>query len=240
MNIALIGYGKMGKTIEAIIEQEMPEHQVVLKIDRDNQELLKPEHLSKADVAIEFSTPDSAVANIWACFEADVPVAVGTTGWLDKLPELKAVCEKEGKTLLWASNFSVGVNIFFALNRKLAELMNGQKQYQVAMEEIHHTQKLDSPSGTAITLANSIIDELPQKTGWVNESTNDESMVPIISKRIDKVPGTHEITYNSSIDSISIKHTAHSRLGFAYGAIMAAAWLKDRQGYFEMKDVLAL
>ncbi|WP_333864009.1 4-hydroxy-tetrahydrodipicolinate reductase [Chitinophaga sp.] len=238
MKIALIGYGKMGKAIEAIATSRG--HEIVHRIDINSSHLLEKENLSQADVAIEFTTPETAYHNILKCFDAGVPVVCGTTGWLEKLPEVKATCLEKHQAFLYASNFSIGVNIFFALNQKLAELMAGQSSYSVRMEEIHHTQKKDAPSGTAITLAEQIIDKIPAKTGWVNDPTQDASQLYIHSKRIDPAAGTHIIDYHSAIDDITITHTAHSREGFAAGAVTAAEWIKGKKGIFNMGDVLNL
>lgn len=238
MKIALIGYGKMGKAIEAIAQSRG--HEIVHRIDINSSHLLEKEYLSQADVAIEFTTPETAFSNILKCFDANVPLVCGTTGWLEKLPEVKAICLEKHQAFLYASNFSIGVNIFFELNRRLAELMAPQNAYSVSMEEIHHTQKKDAPSGTAITLAEQILEKLPAKTGWVNKETKDPGMLGIVSKREDPAPGTHTIRYSSSIDDITITHTAHSREGFAAGAVTAAEWLKGKKGIFTMKDVLSL
>ncbi|MEC5142670.1 4-hydroxy-tetrahydrodipicolinate reductase [Chitinophaga sp. 212800010-3] len=238
MKIALIGYGKMGQAIDAIATAKG--HEVVLRIDMNSQHLLEKEHLSKADVAIEFTTPETAYHNILKCFEANVPVVSGTTGWLEKLPEIKALAVEKNQGFLHATNFSIGVNIFFEVNKRLASLMAGQPQYNVQMEEIHHTQKKDAPSGTAITLAEQVLASVTRKTGWVNEETSKPENLAIISKRIDPAPGTHTITYTSAIDDISITHTAHSREGFAAGAVVAAEWLKGKTGVFSMKEVLGI
>jgi 4-hydroxy-tetrahydrodipicolinate reductase len=245
MKIALLGYGKMGKAIEQVIDEQNlagkgNRLEVVLRIDESNRATLTPEVLAQADVAIEFSTPHTAYNNILLCFDANVPVVVGTTGWLDKLPELKNRCLKEGKTLFYASNYSIGVNIFFEINRRLAELMDGRTEYNVLVEEIHHTEKLDAPSGTAISLANDMLEKLHQKQRWVNHATEVDAELPIISVREDKVPGTHEVRYQSTVDTIEIKHTAHSRMGFARGAVMAAEWVAHKKGCFGMKDLLGI
>ena len=236
MRIALLGYGKMGKAIDGLAQEAA--HEVVLKIGRENLQDLTIENLQQADVAIEFSQPDSAFDNIMLCMEAGIPVVSGTTAWLDRLEEAKAICRNKNGALLYASNFSIGVNLFFALNRQLAKMMNAQPQYEIQMEEIHHTQKLDAPSGTAISLAEDIVAEIDRKTNWAKEKADHSSDIPIVSKRIENVPGTHEVAYDSPIDSIVIRHTAHSRLGFAKGALMAAEWIIGKRGYFEMKDVL--
>ena len=237
MKIAILGYGKMGKEIEKIALSRG--NDVVLTVGEDNLNDLTKDNLSKADVAIEFSTPDTAYDNIQLCFEADVPVVVGTTGWLDKIDNCIQQTES-GKGLFYASNFSVGVNVFFEINKKLAALMAPYNDYKVEMEEVHHTQKLDSPSGTAITLAEGIIDHLPKVTNWVNEETVSENEVGILSKRIENVPGTHIVTYENDIDEIYIKHTAHNRKGFALGAVLAAEFMKDKSGFFGMSDLLGL
>ncbi|MEX2588651.1 MAG: 4-hydroxy-tetrahydrodipicolinate reductase [Chitinophagales bacterium] len=240
MNIALLGYGKMGTAIEQLIT-EQGEDEVVLKIHKDNKDELTVENLQKADVAIEFSTPDTAVKHIEKCFEADIPVVVGTTGWLDDFERIKKYCLENDKTLFYASNFSIGVNIFFEVNRQLAKLMNGQEQYEPDIEEIHHTEKLDSPSGTAITLAEGILSNLKRKSKWENNPKEEkEDVLPVISRRQPDVPGTHIIHYESDIDYITISHEAKSRRGFVQGAVMAAKWVHNKQekGYFEMKDLL--
>lgn len=236
MKIALIGYGKMGKAIETIAIAKG--HEIILRIS--SKDVLEKEQLQQADVAIEFTGPETAYQNILKCFEANVPVVCGSTGWLEKLPAVKGVCLEKHQAFLYASNFSVGVNIFFEINKRLAELMSGQQQYNVVMEEIHHTQKKDAPSGTAITLAEQIMDKVSRKTKWVNEAPSKSDDLAIISKRIDPAPGTHSITYTSDIDDITITHTAHSREGFASGAVIAAEWLKDKKGIYGMKDVLSL
>lgn len=230
MKIALLGYGKMGKTIEQIAVARG--HEIVLKIDNAETSY----DITIADVAIEFSTPNSAFANISNSLTHKVPVVAGTTGWLSQYNEAVALCKAQQTAFLYASNFSIGVNVFFALNKTLAKLMSGLKEYEVAIEEIHHTQKLDAPSGTAITLAEGIIAET-DKTGW-HLDTAAENEIPIVAKRIDNTPGTHIITYSSEVDTIEIKHTAHNRNGFALGAVMAAEWIVGKQGVFTMSDVL--
>lgn len=238
MKIVLFGYGKMGKTIERLAHEQGDE--VVHVIDINNRSTLTKADLQKGDVVIEFTRPESALENIKLCLEAGLPIVSGTTGWLDHLEEVKTMRSQLDGAMIYASNFSLGVNVFFALNRQLAKVMNQFDQYQVNLEEIHHTQKLDAPSGTAITLAEGILEHYPQKKQWVNEATKADHLLPIVSKRIDKVPGTHEITYQSLIDQISIKHTAHSREGFASGALLAAKWLVGKKGFFTMQDVLGL
>jgi len=236
MKIALIGYGKMGKTIEKMSIEKG--HEVVLKFDVDNFDEFTVKNIKKADVAIEFTRPEGAAENIKKCIEAGVPVVCGTTGWLDKKAEVDTLCIKKESAFFYASNYSVGVNIFFALNKFLAKMMNDQPQYDLETEEIHHTQKLDAPSGTSITLAEGIIKNIKDKKAWINQASKSKSKVPIISKRIEKVPGTHTINYQSAIDEIEIKHTAHSRAGFAGGAIQAAEWIIGKKGVFGMSDML--
>jgi 4-hydroxy-tetrahydrodipicolinate reductase len=238
ISIALLGYGKMGKTIDRLATEEG--HKIVLKIDKDNISDLTPENLSRADVAIEFSQPDAAFDNICACLESGVPVVSGTTAWLDRLEEAKALVEKHEGALFYASNYSVGVNIFFALNRHLAKLMNGHNEYSVDMVEVHHTQKLDAPSGTAITLAEGLVDELKGKSGWAEGREAKPEEIPIVSEREGTVPGTHIVNYRSAVDTITIRHEAHSREGFARGAILAAEWIVGKQGFYGMSDLLGI
>ena len=236
MNIALIGYGKMGKEIEQIAISRG--HSIVLKVDIANASSYSIDELKKADVAIEFSTPESVISNIDKCFEANVPVVVGTTGWLKHLDEVKQKCTDKNQTLFYTSNYSIGVNLFFKVNEYLAKLMNAYTTYSISMEEVHHVHKLDSPSGTAISLANQIIENNDLKQKWVNQSTDNKNELEIISKRIDEVPGTHTVTYSSEVDEISMTHTAHSRKGFALGAVIAAEWSKGKKGIFGMNDLL--
>lgn len=236
MKIALIGYGKMGKAIEEIALQR--NHTIVLKIDINNTDTFTKENLQQADVAIEFTGPHSAVENISNCLNAGIPTVSGSTGWLEQWPLIKSKCETLDGALLYASNFSVGVNIFFELNKKLAQLMSNQPGYEVSMSEIHHTQKKDAPSGTAITLAEQIMENIPVKKKWINDVAKYPNELSIISKRIDPAPGTHSIKYFSAIDEIEIIHTAHSRTGFATGAVLAAEFLAGKKGIYTMKDVL--
>jgi 4-hydroxy-tetrahydrodipicolinate reductase len=238
MKIALLGYGKMGKAIEEIALQHG--HEIVLRIHIDNLEEKTIDNLQKADVAIEFTGPESAVDNLKLCFGAGIPVVSGSTGWLEKWEEVKKVCNEQNGSLIYASNFSIGVNLFFELNKYLANLMNGYDMYEIKMEEIHHTQKKDSPSGTAITLAEQILQNITGKNRWVNHPANSKDELEIISERIDPAPGTHKIKYTSAIDDIEIIHTAHNRTGFAAGAVKAAEFLHDKKGIFTMKDVLGL
>jgi len=238
MNIALIGYGKMGRAIEEIALQKG--HNIVLRISSKNTGELTAEHLQKADVAIEFTNPHSAIDNIKKTLDAGVPVVCGSTGWLQHWEEMKAYCEEKKGALLYASNFSIGVNLFFELNTYLAKLMASYPDYDVMLEEIHHTQKKDAPSGTAITLAEQILQHITNKKRWVNDKSNDKEDLSIISKRIDPASGTHTIKYSSNIDDIEITHTAHNRRGFASGAILAAEFLQNKEGIYTMKDVLHL
>jgi 4-hydroxy-tetrahydrodipicolinate reductase len=238
MNIALIGYGKMGQAIEKIALEKG--HQIVLKIDINNAADLNLENISKADVAIEFTGPHSAFNNVMKCLELGIPVVCGSTGWLEKWEDAKAYCEKQNGSLLYASNYSIGVNLFFEINKYVAQLMSSHTDYNVVMEEIHHTQKKDAPSGTAITLAEQVLSFIKQKKQWVNESSTNQSDLEIISKRIDPAPGTHTIKYTSSVDDIEIIHTAHNRIGFAGGAVLAAEYLHNKKGIYNMKDVLGL
>ncbi|MBN4085202.1 4-hydroxy-tetrahydrodipicolinate reductase [Flavobacteriaceae bacterium AH-315-B10] len=231
MKIALLGYGKMGKVIEKIALQS--NHEIVLKIDKD----IKSYDISLADVAIDFSVPTAAVTNISECLAHNIPVISGTTGWLDDYDTVVDLCLEKKGAFLYASNFSLGVNIFFELNKNLARMMKNLSQYDVSLEEIHHTQKLDAPSGTAITLAEDII-ENSNYINWKSGATNEANQIPIEAKRIENVSGTHTINYESQVDSINITHTAHNRNGFALGAIIAAEWLLDKKGVFTMNDVL--
>lgn len=235
MKIALIGYGKMGKTIEQIALQRG--HQIVSIIDINNTADFDSEAFRSADVAIEFTTPATALGNYMRCFEANVPVVSGTTGWLSHLDEVKAKCEQEGKTFFYASNFSVGVNIFFALNRYLAKIMNGFPAYDVHMTEVHHIHKLDAPSGTAITLAEGILDNVERKERWTLETAEQPTDLPIHAIREGEVPGIHEIIYESEADTISIKHDAKSRAGFALGAVIAAEFTAGKKGFLGMNDL---
>ncbi|WP_406844439.1 4-hydroxy-tetrahydrodipicolinate reductase [Flavobacterium soyae] len=232
MKIALLGYGKMGKVIERIALERG--HEIVLKKDEFNTY----DGLSTADVAIDFSVPSAAVDNITASFNANVPVVSGTTGWLEHYDEMIALCNEKKGGFISSSNFSLGVNIFFGLNEYLAKIMNQFDSYKVTMEEIHHIHKLDAPSGTAISLAQGVIQNSDYSNWTLDKAKKDE--IHIEAKRIGEVPGTHTVNYDSAIDSIEIKHTAHNREGFALGAVIAAEWLAGKQGIFTMKDVLNL
>lgn len=238
MKIALIGYGKMGKAIERIALEKG--HEIVLKIDLDNAAAFTAANLSGADVAIEFTGPHSAVDNIMKCLEYGVPVVSGSTGWLAQWDKVKNYCLEKDGTLVYASNFSIGVNLFFELNNFLAKLMARHPSYNVTMEEIHHTEKKDAPSGTAITLAEQLLAAIPAKNSWVNHRTDNPSELAVVSERIDPAPGTHKVKYSSQIDDIEIIHTAHNRVGFAGGAVLAAEFTAGRKGILGMKDVLGL
>ena len=233
MNIALFGYGKMGKTIERIAIERG--HNIVAKIDIDTTGY----DLGEADVAIDFSVPTEAFNNINKCFEKNVPIISGTTGWLKNYDKAIENCKKYNGAFIYASNYSLGVNLFFELNSRLAEMMRSFNEYDISIEETHHTQKLDAPSGTAITLAEGIIAN-SDKENWNLDVTESEKTIPIVAKRIENVPGTHIVNYSSAVDEIEIKHTAKNRDGFALGAIIAAEWIKDKKGVFTMKDVLGL
>lgn len=237
MKIALIGYGKMGQAIERIALQRG--HDIILKISAHNKELFTPAHLQQAAVAIEFTNPEAALENVTTCFNAGVPVVCGTTGWNKDFATAREKCLANNSAFLQASNFSVGVNIFFEINKRLATLMNNQPDYSVAIEEIHHLQKKDAPSGTAITLAEQVIDAVDRKQSWSLDAGNDDELM-ITALREEGVPGTHTVTYNSPIDRIDIVHTAHNRDGFALGAVLAAEFIAGKSGIFTMSDVLGI
>ena len=232
MKIALLGYGKMGKMIEQIAISRG--HEIVAKVDESTQDF----DIKTADVAIDFSIPSVAFKNISLCLENNVPVISGTTGWLDNYDKAVELCNKNNGAFIYASNFSFGVNVFFQLNEYLAEMMKNLSQYEVAIEEIHHTQKLDAPSGTAITLAEGIINNSNKEAWKLEEAASNE--IPITALREPEVPGTHTISYKSEVDTIDIKHTAHNREGFALGAVVASEWIIGKTGVFSMKDVLNL
>ena len=235
MNIAIIGYGKMGREIEKVALERG--HSIVLKIGSKNTSDFTIKNLQNVDVAIEFTTPEFSVKNILTCLDSNTPRVVGTTGWYDRLNEVrKKVAENDG-SLLYATNCSIGVNLFFKLNKQLAQMMSKQEAYNVVMEETHHTQKLDAPSGTAITLAEGII-ENTSKEEWVEGKTLSNKQLGVVSHRVENVPGTHIVNYTSAIDEIEIKHTAHNRKGFAVGAVVAAEFIANKKGIFTMEDVL--
>lgn len=236
MNIALIGYGKMGHEIEQIALQRG--HKIALIVDENNPQDLNTANLSKCNVAINFSTPDSAMNAINSCFDAKTPLVCGTTGWLQHLPEVKKRIASENQAFFYASNFSLGVNLFFKLNKQLAEMMSKFNQYEVSMTEVHHIHKLDAPSGTAITLAEGIIDNYPNKNKWVLAPEKAPDAISITAIREGEVPGIHTIRYQSEPDYIEITHSAFSRKGFALGAVIAAEFLPGKQGYLGMEDLL--
>ncbi len=228
----------MGKAIEAIALEKG--HQIVLRIDLNNAGEFTKENISKADVAIEFTGPHSAFENIMKCLSFGIPVVSGSTGWLNKWNEVVNYCEQQQGTFIYASNYSIGVNLFFELNTYLAKLMSNHAEYNVLMEEIHHTQKKDAPSGTAITLAEQVLQNVSRKKSWVNHIASKPEELEILSERVDPAPGTHKIKYTSSVDDIEIIHTAHNRTGFAGGAVLAAAFTAGKKGIFSMKQVLGL
>lgn len=238
MKIALIGYGKMGKAIEEIATQRG--HQIVLIVDEHNTEEFNQENISSADVAIEFTGPHVAHGNVKKAIGFGVALVCGSTGWLDKLDEIEKLCKEKNGSFIYASNFSVGVNIFFDINTRLAKLMAPHKDYEIQVTEIHHTAKKDAPSGTAITIATEILESVKAKTQWVNHVSDNPTDLEIISERIDPAPGTHKVKYTSAIDDIEIIHTAHNRHGFALGAVLAAEYIHDKKGIFTMKEVLGL
>lgn len=236
LKIALIGYGKMGKLIETVATERG--HQIVSRISSSSGKE-EWDKLKLADVAIEFTSPHAAVNNIRKCFDVSVPVVVGSTGWYDELPEMSSLCVEKGAGLLTASNFSIGVNLFFHINKILAAAMNKLPDYSVRVEEIHHTKKLDAPSGTAITIAQGILSEISRKERWaLSGQTKSETDLEITAIRKDDVPGTHSVIYGSEIDEIEIKHTAHNRLGFATGAVVAAEWMAGKKGVYTMSDII--
>ena len=234
MKIGLIGYGKMGQALERMALSQG--HEVVFA--KGGDKIPNAEELQKADVCVEFTGPESAFENIKTCLEAGVPVVSGTTGWLDKMDEIKNLCQEKNGAFFYASNFSLGVNIFFTLNKELARIMNQFEQYNVTMEEIHHTQKKDAPSGTAITILDGITENINRKNVWHLDHELIENSISVSVKRIDPTPGTHSVNYSTNTDSIEIKHTAHSRDGFVQGAILSAQWLIGKTGVFGMQDLL--
>jgi 4-hydroxy-tetrahydrodipicolinate reductase len=238
MNIAIIGYGKMGKAIEEIALSRG--HKILLTIDEHNLSDFNKENIDTCDVAIEFTGPHTAYDNVKKALAFDIPLVCGSTGWLDKLEEVNRLCKARNGSFIYSSNYSVGVNIYFEINKKLAELMERHKEYELQVTEIHHTQKKDAPSGTAITLAEQILERISRKKNWVNHVTDNPHELEIISERIDPVAGTHKVKYFSAIDDIEIIHAAHNRQGFALGAVMAAEYISNKKGIFSMKDVLNL
>jgi 4-hydroxy-tetrahydrodipicolinate reductase len=238
MKIALLGYGKMGKAIESIALNKG--HEIVLKIDIQNNQDFTEAAIQKADVAIEFTGPHSAFENVKKCIAWGVPVVSGSTGWLDQWAVIKDLCEERNGTLIYSSNYSIGVNLFFELNKQLAQLMQPYNSYDVSMTEVHHTEKKDAPSGTAISLAEQILAQIGRKNKWVNAASEISNELVIQSERIDPAPGTHMVKYSSEVDDIEIIHTAHTRIGFASGAVLAAEFAFEKKGIFTMKDVLGL
>jgi 4-hydroxy-tetrahydrodipicolinate reductase len=236
MNVAIIGYGKMGKTVEKIAIDRG--HQIVAIIDVNNKINFDTDAFQSANVAIEFSTPDSAYDNFLQCFKYHIPVVAGTTGWLNKLNDIKKICQDQKETFFYASNFSIGVNVFFAVNRYLAKLMNGFSNYDVSITEVHHTHKLDTPSGTALTLAEDLIHHLDRKTNWSLDISEDPAALFVDARREGEVPGIHEVVYDSDNDFISIKHNSKNRTGFALGAVLAAEFVNGKHGFFTMNDLL--
>src|SRR5690606_1559785 len=242
MKIVLLGYGKMGKLIEKFALKRG--HEIALIVDSSNRDTIEAEDVADVDLAIDFSTPEAALANISLCFEADVPIVVGTTGWYEHLQEVKEICLEANQSMLYGSNFSIGVNVFFHINKLLAKAMRPYHQYAVQVEEIHHVHKLDAPSGTAITIAEGILEHSDIKTKWVNELVGSDKQVVnqpdellIESLRIEEVPGTHTVLYSSEVDQIEFKHTAHNREGFALGAVIAAEWLYGKKGFYQITDI---
>lgn len=235
MKIAILGYGKMGREIEKICIDRG--HSIELRVSSKDVDF-DDDALRVVDVAIEFSTPESAIDNIQKCIESQTPVVVGTTGWYNHFNTVSKQVEKADSALFYATNFSVGVNVFFEINKKLAELMKGYSEYDVEVEETHHTEKKDAPSGTAITIAEGILTKLNNKKQWVNEASDNKDDLSVVSHRVPDVPGTHIVKYTSDIDDIEIKHTAHNRSGFAMGAVLAAEWILGKKGVFTMNDLL--
>jgi 4-hydroxy-tetrahydrodipicolinate reductase len=237
MKIAILGYGNMGQEIERIAISR--KHEIVLIIDSVEDWEKDGSHLAEADIAVEFSQPDSVLDNIYSCFDANVPIVIGTTGWYEDIEQVKRDCIEQGRTMFFSTNYSIGVNLFFELNRKLAALMSKWVEYEISIEETHHIHKQDAPSGTAIVLANDIIRNSERKEKWVKAMTENPEELGIQSFRTENVPGTHKVRYESSNDSIEIIHTAKNRRGFAIGTLMAAEYLLGKKGIFEMKDLLA-
>ena len=238
MNIVLLGYGKMGKVIEQVAQNRG--HNIVARVDVDNRQEFEELTNLQVDAVIEFSHPSSAFQNVISCLERGFPVVCGTTGWLDSKPAVEALAMEREGAFFWSSNYSIGVNLFFELNKTLAKLMFPQKEYSVSTTEIHHTEKKDAPSGTAITLAEGIIQNFEDKTQWVSNEIPQQNEVPIWSAREGKVPGTHIVKYISEIDQIEISHVAHGREGFALGAVIAAEWIVGKRGVFGMKELLSI
>ena len=238
MKITISGYGKMGREIEKTAKER--NHEIIAIIDSEDDWKKQHANVSSSDIVIDFSQPDVVINNILQCFEIKLPIVTGTTGWDDRKEEIQRICNEQGKSLFAASNFSIGVNIFFEVNKKLAELMGKQESYNVSMKEIHHIHKKDKPSGTAIQLANQIISHSSKIQDWDLAEENNKNTLPIQSLRAGEIPGTHVVKYTSEVDRITIMHEAKSRKGFALGAVLAAEWLIGKKGFFEMKDMLGL
>ncbi|MDR1180497.1 MAG: 4-hydroxy-tetrahydrodipicolinate reductase [Bacteroidales bacterium] len=236
MNIAILGYGRMGEQIEKVALEH--KHKIVAYIDNKKDWEKQINNLKKSDVAIDFSTPEVVIENIYKCFDLNIPIVVGTTGWHQRLQEVKEKCLEKSQSLIHASNFSLGVNLFVALNKALAKIMNGYDDFDVSIEEIHHTGKKDSPSGTAIVLANDIIKYLARKETWINGTNDNETELSIKSERLNNNIGTHIVTYSSLLDTIEIKHTSLSRKNFAIGAVLSAEWIIGKKGFFTINDML--
>lgn len=238
MNLVIVGYGKMGRAVEAVARER--NHKIAAIIDKDNPEQLTAPELKQADAAIEFTTPESAFANYQKLMDAGLPIVSGTTGWLEHLDAIKQACQAKQTAFFYAPNFNVGVNVFFEVSKKLARLINNTEGYTPSIEEIHHVHKLDAPSGTAIKLAGVLTDELQNKTGWSKGKEQTPEQIPVYSKRTGEVPGTHVLTFDSPMDTITFTHEAKSRKGFALGAVMAAEFIQNKTGYFTMQDMLDL
>lgn len=238
MKIGIMGYGKMGKEVEHIALQKG--HEIAWKLDKDNVNLMNADELKTADVVIEFTSPESVLNNIQRCMDLELPVVVGSTGWYHDIETVKSYCSKKNGTLLYASNFSIGVNIFFAINSKLSKMMNQFSDYQPEIKEVHHTQKLDAPSGTAITLARIIENNIDRIHSWEKGISAESRVLSVVSERIDDVPGTHHVKYTSDVDEIELIHTAYNRKGFALGAVIAAEWLKGKKGFYEISEMYNL
>jgi 4-hydroxy-tetrahydrodipicolinate reductase len=236
MNLAIIGYGRMGKEIEQIALGRG--HKVLLKIDESNLDSINENSFRNIDVAIEFTIPESAFSNIELCFKYNIPIVSGTTGWLDRFDEVLEKCNNENQTFFYASNYSIGVNLFFKLNKDLAKLMNKFPDYNVKVEETHHTKKLDAPSGTAITIIEGLLENIVRKNSWEEEKESSENNIAVKSFREGTVPGNHKVFYESEFDTIMIEHDAKSRKGFALGAVLAAEFIADKKGYYTMNDLL--
>lgn len=236
LKIIIIGYGRMGREIKPVAEKRG--HEVFMTIDKDNQEDFTPENLKKADVAIEFTQPDTAFDNIMKCFESNLPVVSGTTGWMDRFYDIRRYCLENDQAFFHAANFNIGMNLFFKVNEYLAKIMNHYSNYDVEIEETHHVHKVDAPSGTAVKLAESLINEIKRKNRWKKEKSEKSDEILVKSIREDEVPGIHKVMYSSSFDEVELKHSAKSREGFALGAVMAAEFIHDKQGIYSMDDLL--